>query len=165
MLTIGTLSLVFETAVAVLLAVMIIFAIKLNRRLGQMREREAQMRSLIEDFNNAAVRAQDSAANLKAVGNEAERSLRGLVDRAQALRDELMFMIDRGDRLGAKIDKSVSTKNRGSSLKVAPAKTAVPAPADDEDLNLAREKPRSGEGVSRAELDLKRALRTARGGR
>lgn len=103
-MTLDILSVAFEVLVALLLALMIFYCMRLNRRLDQMRARESEMLSLIQQFDSAAVRAETTVQTLKTVGAESERSLRAHVDRAQALRDDLMFMLDRGESVAAKVE-------------------------------------------------------------
>lgn len=116
-MTLDILSIAFETVVALLLALMIFYCMRLNRRLDQMRARESEMLGLIEQFNTAAVRAETTVQTLKTVGADSERSLRAHVDRAQALRDDLMFMLDRGESIAAKVE----------TARVAMAGNAVPS--------------------------------------
>ncbi len=118
------LSLLFEGAVSVLLLVMIAYSIKLNRLLGGLRERDAEIENLLIRFKDASDQAESSVAVLKAAGVEAERSVRVATERAETARDELAALLrtaNRGDE--EKWPKS-------SSNASMPMVTA-PAPADD----------------------------------
>lgn len=121
-MTMTLVSLVFEGAVSVLLIAVIVYAIKLNHRLVGLRAREEELGELIERFNESSGRAEASAAKLKEIGAAAEKNLGAMFERAQAVRDDLVFMVERGsdiaDRVGRSIDKS---RDRPSPIQASPA--------------------------------------------
>lgn len=82
-------SLLFDAVMAGLLIAMMVFAIKLNRRLVSLRERDAEIRAMIDQFRAAADQADASATRLKSTGIEAERSLRATLQEAESMRDDL----------------------------------------------------------------------------
>lgn len=116
------LSLLFEGAVSVLLLVMIAYCIKLNRLLGGLRERDAEIENLLIRFKDASDRAESSVAVLKAAGVEAERSVRVATERAETARDELDALLrtaNRGDE--GKWPKSSSNASMPMLTAAAPA--------------------------------------------
>ena len=114
-LTLSFLSLAFEGLVAVLLAITIFFAIKLNRRLTLLRNREADMQRMIDRFDQAAARAEASAAHLKHIGGDTEKSLRDSIGAAKALRDDLAFMVERADVFARQLDRERAGDQRPPS--------------------------------------------------
>lgn len=82
-------SLLFDAVMAGLLIAMMVFAIKLNRRLLSLRERDAEIRVMIDQFRAAADQADASATKLKSTGIEAERTLRAALQEAASMRDDL----------------------------------------------------------------------------
>ena len=162
-LTLSSLSLAFEGVVAVLLIAMIYFAIKLNSRIGQMRERESQMQQLIDSLNEAAGRAEASVGHLKTAGEDAETTLRGSIERARALRDDLMFMIDRGDGMAEKVALNQTAPAKFHQPPTPEYPAPVGQPAADDDSDLFDESPELESGASRAERELVRAIRSSRG--
>lgn len=82
-------SLLFDAVMAGLLIAMMVFAIKLNRRLLSLRERDAEIRVMIDQFRAAADQADASATKLKSTGIEAERTLRAALQEAESMRDDL----------------------------------------------------------------------------
>jgi hypothetical protein len=128
-MTFAVLSLIFEAAVSALLVAVIIYAVKLNQRLGGLRERESELQDLITRFNEASRRAEASAATLRSVGTEAERSLRVMVDRAQALRDDLSYLIQRGERVADKVTERTMSPSFGpEKADSGPSRTTTPDP-------------------------------------
>ena len=145
-----TVSLLFDTLVAVLMAAMIFYSIRLNRRISALRDQESALSEMIDQFGQAAARAEASAAHLKSVGTEAERSLRAAVEKAQALRDDLVFMIDRGTGVADGVERSLHAARGAASPAPEAARTQVDESAA------------AGEGRSQAEQELLKALRAKR---
>lgn len=85
-------SLALDVLVAILLVVTICYAMILNRKLSSFRREKEELEKLASAFSEATKRAGDSINALKnTAGNLQER-----IDKAQALRDDLVFLIDRG---------------------------------------------------------------------
>lgn len=148
-MTMDHLTLAFDVVVAVLLGATIYFAVRLDRRISALRADEAGLGQTIASFAEASARAEASAAALKQAGLDAETSLRGAVEKAQALRDDLVFMIDRGGAVADRVERM--------TVGVRPAaerKAEAPAPA----------RPANEPGAPRSETerDILKALRAAR---
>lgn len=81
-------SLLFEGVMATLMVALIIYCVKLDRRLTLLRNQDTQMAEMIAGFRDASDRAEQSAQRLKAAGLAAERSLRAAMLEAEAMRSE-----------------------------------------------------------------------------
>ena len=138
-------SIALDVAVAVLLGAAILYAIRLNRTLETLREGKAELAALIGRFDEAAAHAERSVAKLGQSTADQGKFLDAAIAEAQALRDELAFMLERGDTVAERI------------ATLTPAKP-VPTPA-------AAPQPVALESDSEMEQDLKRALKVARKGR
>jgi hypothetical protein len=138
-------SIALDVAVAALLAVAILYALRLNRTLETLREGRAELAALIGRFDEAAVHAERSVAKLGQSTTEQGKLLNSAIAEAQALRDELAFMLERGDTMAERI------------ATLTPAKPAPPSAIAPE--------PFAVEPDSEMERDLKRALKAARAGR
>ena len=184
-----SMSLMLDIILAVLLAVTIIYAIVLNRRLGALRRDRSELEALAASFTEATSRADASVGRL--AKNATDLQVR--IDQARSLADDLSFLTDRGEKTAdrlegavragrsqAPIDPSAET-SRASSQGQAAAARSRPAsssasvsvaarPADEEknsrdgskarpDLRAERE---AGDGArSEAERELLKALRSA----
>ena len=175
------LSLGFESVLAMLMIAMIVYAVKLNRRLVGLRERDAEMQDIITRFVEASDRAEASVARLKAAGLEAERSLRLTIERAEVLRGELATTVQGAqevDRFDDPARPAPGAHTLAASDPAPPDRTAKAGPAGDEDSGPPRavldflsrhEAPAGGEAASGnsersdAEQDILRAIRSARG--
>ncbi len=123
-MTLSAWTLLVEATFAVLLAVTIVYAVKLNDRLSRLRERDSEFGDMIAQFEQASVQAHEAAAILKAAGVDAERQLRTPIERAQALRDDLTYMIEHGERIADRIEKSAP--------RARTAAAATPKPTGEE---------------------------------
>lgn len=101
------LSLFLEIIGATLLVVMIVYAVRLNRRLSTLQEDKAEFERLLLSFTDSTSRAESSVARLKASATDTAQSLQESVTRAQALRDDLSFMVDRADELANRLEGAI----------------------------------------------------------
>ncbi|MBV8536101.1 MAG: hypothetical protein JO128_10945 [Alphaproteobacteria bacterium] len=120
-----TLMAVLDVVVAILLVVAIGAAIVLNRRLAAFRAARGDFELFIERFNTAAARAEAGVNALKMTSDATGRVLQQTVIRAQALRDELAFLIERAEPM---VDR-LSTAHRAAAEAARPRPApAAPAP-------------------------------------
>ena len=145
-----TFPLVLDILVAVLLVVTIGYAVLLNRRLGGLRRNKAELEKLAASFGDATTRAGDGIAKLKGAADD----LQDRMDKAVALRDDLVFLIDRGGSSADRLEAMVRAARQadGGALKAAGPAPAKPSHGD------------AGEArrPSKAERDLLNALQSAR---
>jgi len=121
-----TLLVALDIIVAVMLAVTIGFCMVLNQRLAVLRRNESELRDVLAKFNQAAAQAEAGIARLKGVSQETAASLRGRIGEAKALRDDLAFVTERGDRIVTELGKKM-TAARGAEAPHAPARSAASA--------------------------------------
>lgn len=155
-------SLILDVLVAVLLAVTIGYAVVLNKRLGKLRGDKIDLEKLATKFGESTSRAEEGIENLRHTAD----LLQGGIDKAQALRDDLTFLIDRGDqaadsledlvRLARDISGVGPRSGTGASASAGDSIDTFDQPVDTPD--------ETGEGVtkSKAEQELLKAIRSAR---
>jgi hypothetical protein len=112
-----TLSLAFDVAFAVLLVITIGYAAALNRKLGNLRKHKEELEQLAVTFSQSTTRADESIQRLKGTTD----SLQIGIEKAQSLRDDLTFLIDRGTLAADRLEEGV----RGSRNKNAVAEPAI----------------------------------------
>lgn len=100
-------SFALEVLATVLLAVMIIYAIRLNRTLVALQTDREEFEQLVAHFNDSTARAEASVARLKSSAGEIAEWLQGNVTKAQSLQDELAFMIDRANDLADRLEGAI----------------------------------------------------------
>lgn len=119
-----TYSLIVDLFVAILLVVTIGYAIVLNRRLGKLRGDKAELEKLAATFGESTVRAEESIEKLR---NTADM-LQGRMEKAEALRDDLAFLIDRGGQAADKLEDLVrATRDK---VGIGPRSVSENASAD-----------------------------------
>lgn len=162
------LSFLFEGTVSVLLFVMILYCVKLNRLLGGLRERDAEIGDLLDRFQDASDRAEASVATLKSAGIEVERSIRTATERAEAARDDLVSAIGRnggGHGLGGVEARTLRSADALTEDAAQEQHNVFPPEffeKPDDPPPLAGNMPAPTR--SDAERELLRVIRTARGG-
>lgn len=108
-----TLTLIVEIVVAVLLLVTLGISLVLNRRLGNLRANQDEMRRLIGDFDKALSKARQGMAELKTTSAAADTAHEERMKQAKTLRDELGFMVETADRLADRL-AGEATATRGA---------------------------------------------------
>lgn len=106
---------VLDILVSVLLIATIGYAVMLNQRLTQLRKNRDDMAKIIVSFNEATVRAESSIPKLKKAAEESSATLQERVEKAQSLRDDLAFMIERADTMANRLENAV--KNARSDVR------------------------------------------------
>ena len=130
-----TLGLYVDAALLALVATMIGYCVLLDRRLGRLREGQADLARVAGAFQEAIARAEASLNGFQAAGKASGERLNRLVAEARTLGDELAFLAERGERSAARLA------------------------AEDKPAQAAE---RAGLGSSRVERELAAALRVAR---
>ncbi len=123
----------FETAlnllVIALLIPTIIFAVILNRRLSALRKSRDELAKVVANFNDATLRAEAGIPKLKKATNEASMALKDRVEKAQSLRDDLAFMIERAEEMAGKLESSVRVARSEAAFGAAAQPAAAPVAA------------------------------------
>lgn len=166
---------ILDLLVSVLLVATIGYAVMLNQRLTQLRKNRDDLAKIIVSFNEATVRAESSIPKLRKAAEDAGQSLQERVEKAQSLRDDLAFMIERADTMANRLENAV----RSARTDVRPG--AAPAPSAKESSRMAAPPERApqssraatvaaaaaaadvdGDDRSEAERELLRALQSMR---
>ena len=152
------LTFVLEIIGATLLAVMIVYAVRLNRRLSTLQDDKAEFERLLLNFTESTSRAETSVARLKASATDTAQSLQDSVTRAQALRDELAFMVDRADELANRLEGAIREARPETALRAGANQGA--ASGEKVTVEAARTEPATKEerGQRKTKSDLLKAL-------
>lgn len=137
-----------DVVLIVLLAATLFHAVRLERALGVLKRDRATLESLVAGFNASTRQAERGIERLRATADGAGQQVARQAEAAMALKDDLAFLTERGERLADRLDGLVRTAR---PLAAEAAMTAAPEP-ETPDPRLR----------SQAERDLLRALRVAR---
>ena len=137
-----------ELTLAGLLAATLFHAIRLERTLRVLRRDRSMLEDLLAGFRDSTQEAELGMSQLRAAADGAGRALASQIDAARSLKDDLLFLQERGSALGDRLEGLV----RSAQPTAAPQRTPEMAIAASETPRLR----------SQAERDLLRALRRAR---
>ena len=92
-------SILLDVFLVVMLSMAIGYGFVLNRRIVALRKDQKNLDKLANKFAEATVRAEQSIYQLKSTTDAASLALEETVQGAEKVRDDLEFLIDRGNRL------------------------------------------------------------------
>ena len=127
-----------EIVLMVLLAATLFQAIRLERALGVLKRDRASLEALVAGFNISTNQAENGIQRLRAAADGTGRQIETQLTKSASLKDDLVFLTERGDRLADRLDALVR-----AARPLAPERAG----------------PREG---SQAERELLQALRMAR---
>mgnify|MGYP001612215322 CR=1 FL=1 len=139
-------TLILDVVLIAFLAVTIGYAVVLNRKLTALRRNKTELERLAATFAQATLKAEDSIGRVK-TGAE---TLQERVNKAQGLRDDLAFLIDRANSTADRLEGAIRSARPKTPFGPAPA--AAPGVSDFED---------GIEPRSEAERELLKAIRSA----
>lgn len=122
--------LILDSVIVVLLVLTITYAARLNQRLSQLRGDKKELQELAKTFADATTKAESGIKNLKVSSD----SLQAEVEKAQALRDDLEYLIQRGGKAADSMVDNVSKKNQKVTMKSASDARRAPQSDEVEDL-------------------------------
>ena len=105
-------SLFIDILVAVLLISAIGYGMVLNRKIAALRGDQANLERLAASFHEATKRAEVSVVNLKKTAQASSETLSGGIDSALRIREDLNFLVDRGEKLSDRLESSVRSGER-----------------------------------------------------
>ena len=145
-------SLILDVVLAVLLVVMIWYSVMLNRRLNRFRGNREHMEKLAATFNDATTRATDSIGDLRIASD----ALQDQLAKAESLRDDLVFLVDRGTIAADRLEENVRLardEHGAVTGPVNPVETADPLEAVEPIRQRPAPKVAAKAPVGHAELD------------
>lgn len=146
------LPIILDVIVIVLLVPTIVYAVILNNRLAFLRKNREELARMIAAFNEATARAETGIPRLRKATEEAAKSIQEKVDRAQMLRDDLAFMVERAEATATRVEGAVRQGRDHGKPGLKPASTSAassvsaaadslpPIPNDIESLAAAAER-------------------------
>lgn len=153
---------IIELILVAMLAATLFHAVRLERALGVLKRDRATLEALVAGFNASTMQAENGIERLRATADGAGRQIARQAEAATALKDDLAFLMERGERLADRMDTLVRSSrplvaDAGSSHSSA---TFLPSTADT--TEPPRPDPVEPRVRSQAERDLLKALRMAR---
>ena len=158
------LALILDILLIVLLLATIVYAMVLHRRLGTLRSEKEGLETFLDRMSQATAKADASLKGIRQTAEQAQAMLNDPMSRAQALRDELLFLIERADGSAERLAGATSGKVREEPAAQAPARKPArrAAPAPQPQPQSQPEAAGEDGARSQAERDLMNALRNVR---
>jgi hypothetical protein len=155
-----------ELVLVVLLAATLFHALRLERALGVLKRDRAALEALVAGFNDSTRQAESGIERLRNAADGAGRQIARQAEAAGALKEDLLFLIERGEQVAERMDKAVrasrplalDTPRAPPVLREPPVLRAPPVLREPEP----EPEPEPGRVRSQAERDLLKALRMAR---
>ncbi|UUX50482.1 DUF6468 domain-containing protein [Nisaea acidiphila] len=97
------LPLALDGLLVVLLLATIVYAMILNRKLNRLRGNHEEMDTFVDKLNVACARAEAATAGLRSAGENGKSVFRDAASKAEALRDELAFLVERADIVAGRL--------------------------------------------------------------
>ena len=131
----GGWQILLEVALIGLLGATLFHALRLERALGVVRRDRAELEGLLRGFNESTRAAENGVERLRSAADGAGRHIARQIEAAANLKDDLVALIDRGERLADRMDNLVrvsrepeppppgTTRRRNGSCRIP----AVPA--------------------------------------
>lgn len=108
---------ILDCIIMILLAATICYAVILNKRLTIIHQSRAELEKFIGNFSASLLKAENSVENLKDTSQKIITSMLDPLTKGQILRDELSFLIDRGNLTADRLEESTRLA-KDISLKV-----------------------------------------------
>ena len=107
---------ILDGLLALMLAATIVCCSILYRRLVVIRQSQADMRSIITDFNSATERAQTGLLSLKTTGAELTQIMEEKINEAKALNDDLSYLTELGAKMADRLDRSIGNSESSAGI-------------------------------------------------
>lgn len=105
-----------EFSLIILLVLAMGYGFMLNRRIVALRKDQKDLEKLAVTFNKATQRAESGVASLRAATQGSVTSLQEAMQRAESIKRDLEFLIDRGQGTADKLERSVRSAERGGRV-------------------------------------------------
>jgi hypothetical protein len=99
--------LVLDLALIGLLGATLFHALRLERALGVLKRDRAALEELVASFNSSTRLAEQGIERLRTTADGAGRQISRQIERAAGLKDDLVFLCERGERLADRLEIQV----------------------------------------------------------
>jgi Domain of unknown function (DUF6468) len=157
---------ILDILLMVLLTATLFHAVRLERALGVLKRDRVALQELVASFDASTRAAENGIERLQAATEGPGRQIEKLIERGTTLRQELTFLVQRGEGLADRLDETVRTPRPGPAVSDGPvARSPYAAPPEPPQRRM-RGEPATREAEpkvrSQAERDLLKALRMVR---
>jgi len=151
---------ILDIALVILLTATLFHAVRLERALGVLKRDRTSLEALVAAFNASTHAAESGVERLRAATDGSGRQIQRQIDTATTLKEDLTFLVQRGEGLADRLDDVVRAARPHTETVTQPPARSPYAPQ----LATPERGPREAEPKvrSQAERDLLKALRMVR---
>jgi hypothetical protein len=99
-------SFLIDGAITLFLVLTIVHVSRLNNRLAQLRQDREGLGDTVKALQQSTQQAETAVGGLKLTAGEAGHGLQALIDRGEALKADLAFLIERGEKLADRLENA-----------------------------------------------------------
>lgn len=98
---------VVDLLVLICLGITLLAAFQLNKKLVLMYKNKKELEQFLDQFTKSMQKADQHIRDLKGIGDSVFKTAQTEMDRAAALKDDLMFLTQRGDDLASSLETQI----------------------------------------------------------
>jgi hypothetical protein len=102
-----TFTIVIDLVVIGFLIATLIHALRINKQLSNLYQARGELQSFLEGFTSSLVKAETSMQALRNTGETTFTAVHEALTKAQALRDDLSYLVDRGETIATHLDEAI----------------------------------------------------------
>ncbi len=110
-------SMIIDIFTITLLIATICYAYTLNRRIQLIHSNRDELGTLLNGFTSSLERAEVSVEKLKTSGYDAIATLKTSLEEARTIRDDLQFLVDRGEEIANQLENGIRKKRETNNVK------------------------------------------------
>lgn len=115
----NSVGLILDLTLIVLLALTLFHALRLERTLGMLKRDRASLETLVAGFNIATAQADAGALRLREAADGAGQQIAQQIEQAAALKTDLAFLAERGERLADRLDQQIRAVRAATETRPA----------------------------------------------
>lgn len=120
-----SLDVILDLIVIVCLAVTVGFAVILNKRLSRLYESRAELQNFITQFASSIQKADQHIRDLKMMGETVFHTATEQMGKATALKDDLLFLIERGEDLAVRLEDNIRAAREANKEFTSPQRVVT----------------------------------------
>ncbi|MGN6671574.1 MAG: DUF6468 domain-containing protein [Candidatus Nucleicultricaceae bacterium] len=139
-----SISILIDVIVVMMMAATVFYTMLVNRKLQGLQKGREDLQTFVESFGESLAQAERSVKELKQTGQSIFDVIQKESETATRLRDDLVFLTDRGERIADDLEKSIATtrellkKNANATLQTANENDEESVDTEEEEALLLR---------------------------
>lgn len=109
-----TIGMALDLTVVALLVATIAYALRLSKRLGELRNSRGELQAVIQEFNLACGRMQMALAGASTTVSEQAHLIDSRVEQARQLQSDLQYLLDAGEALATRLEADYSAQRQAA---------------------------------------------------